>query len=42
LLPLLDDWLAVFHPEAEHLMPRARKLAEVLRAMPQTPMDAPL
>ncbi len=42
LLPMLDDWLASFNPEAEHLMPRARKLAEVLRAMPQTPMDAPL
>ena len=42
LLPMLDDWLKAFHPEGPLYTPRAKQLAELLRAMPQTPLDAPL
>lgn len=42
LFPMLDDWLKAFHPEGPLYTPRAKQLIEILRAMPQTPLDAPL
>lgn len=42
LFPMLDDWLKAFHPDGSLYTPRAKQLIEILRAMPQTPLDAPL
>jgi hypothetical protein len=42
LFPMLEDWLKAFHPEGPIYTPRAKQLIEILRAMPQTPLDAPL
>jgi hypothetical protein len=42
LFPMLDDWLKAFHPKGPLYTPRAKQLIELLRAMPQTPLDAPL
>ncbi len=42
LFPMLDDWLKAFNPDGPLYTPRAKQLIEILRAMPQTPLDAPL
>jgi hypothetical protein len=42
LFPMLDDWLKAFHPDGPLFTPRAKQLIDILRAMPQTPLDAPL